>query len=147
MQWDPQETWKMDFESILPYVNVFLPNEMELISLTGKSDMREAIDHISRYTEILVIKRGNKGSIVVNKNNFFDLPPFLNQNVVDTVGAGDSFNAGFIFKYIQKESIQECQRFGNLAGAVSTTAAGGTGAFKDFETFRKASMKYFDVVI
>ena len=147
MQWDPKETWDMDMEDILPHVNVFLPNEMELKSLTGKKDLYEAIDSVKKYSETIVIKRGNKGSIVVQDNNLFDLPSFLNEKVIDTVGAGDSFNAGFIFKYIQNGNISECQKFGNLAGAVSTTAAGGTTAFKNYESFRKSALDNFGIVI
>jgi sugar/nucleoside kinase (ribokinase family) len=147
MQWDPKETWDMDMEDILPHVNVFLPNEMELKSLTGKKDLYEAIDSVKKYSETIVIKRGNKGSIVVQDNNLFDLPSFLNEKVIDTVGAGDSFNAGFIFKYIKNENISECQKFGNLAGAVSTTAAGGTTAFRNYESFRKAALDNFGIVI
>jgi sugar/nucleoside kinase (ribokinase family) len=147
MQWDPKETWDMDMEDILPHVNVFLPNEMELKSLTGKKDLYEAIDSVKKYSETIVIKRGNKGSIVVQDNNLFDLPSFLNEKVIDTVGAGDSFNAGFIFKYIKNENISECQKFGNLAGAVSTTAAGGTTAFKNYESFRKSALDNFGIVI
>jgi sugar/nucleoside kinase (ribokinase family) len=147
MQWDPKETWDMDMEEILPHVNVFLPNEMELRSLTGKKDLDEAIDSVKKYSETLVIKRGNKGSIVVQNNNLFDLPSFLNEKVIDTVGAGDSFNAGFIFKYIQNENISECQKFGNLAGAVSTTAAGGTTAFRNYDSFRKSALDNFGIVI
>ncbi len=147
MQWDPRETWDLDIVNILPYVNVFLPNEMELLSLTGKKDLKAAIEFVKKYTDILVIKRGNKGSILVQNDRIIEHPPFLNRNVVDTVGAGDSFNAGFIFKYIQGEDITRCQRFGNLAGAVSTTASGGTKAFKNFDTFRKAALDNFGISI
>jgi sugar/nucleoside kinase (ribokinase family) len=63
-----------------------------------------------------------------------ELPAFLNRSVVDAVGAGDSFNAGFIHKFIQKEPLEVCQEFGNLTGYISTTAAGGTAAFKDINT-------------
>jgi sugar/nucleoside kinase (ribokinase family) len=147
MQWDPKETWKMDIEAILPYVNVFLPNEMEIKYLSGKSDLKEAIDYIKKFTETLVVKRGNKGSIVVQKDYLVELPSFLNEKVIDTVGAGDSFNAGFILKYIKNENISVCHRFGNLAGAVSTTASGGTNAFKSYETFRKSAFDNFGIVI
>ena len=147
MQWDPQETWKLDIEDVLPHVNVFLPNEKELICLTGKKTLKESIEFIRKYTDILVIKRGNKGSKVVSGDQIDDLPPFLNKNVVDAIGAGDSFNAGFIYQYIQGKNLAECQRFGNLAGAISTTAAGGTAAFRDLETFRKIARDKFGVVI
>jgi sugar/nucleoside kinase (ribokinase family) len=147
MQWDPQETWKLDIEDVLPHVNVFLPNEKELMYLTGKKNLEDAIKSIKKFTEILVIKRGNKGSIVVSGDRKQDLPPFLNTRVVDAIGAGDSFNAGFIYKYIQGKDITECQRFGNLTGAVSTTAAGGTAAFRDPEIFKRTVREKFGVDI
>jgi sugar/nucleoside kinase (ribokinase family) len=147
MQWDPKESWDLDIETILPYVNVFLPNEKEIKFLTGKKDLAEAIDYIKKYTDTLVIKRGNQGSIVVHKGKLFDLPPYLNENVVDAIGAGDSFNAGYIYKYIQGDSISECQKFANLTGAVSTTASGGTKAFKNYESFRKTASDKFGVII
>jgi sugar/nucleoside kinase (ribokinase family) len=147
MQWDPNETWKLDIEDVLPHVNVFLPNEKELMFLTRKPDLKDAIDYIKAFTDILVVKRGNKGSLVIHQGNLIDLPPYLNKNVVDAIGAGDSFNAGFIYKFIQGKDISECQKFGNLTGAVSTTAAGGTKAFKDYESFRKTAFEKFGVII
>jgi sugar/nucleoside kinase (ribokinase family) len=147
MQWDPQETWNLDIKDVLPHVNVFLPNEKELMYLTGMNSLKEAIESVKKYTDILVIKRGNKGSIVVNGDLTSDMPPFLNRNVVDAIGAGDSFNAGFIYQYNQGKEIAECQRFGNLTGAVSTTAAGGTAAFHDHENFKRTAREKFGVDI
>ncbi len=134
MQWDPEEEWALDIEDILPHVNVFLPNEKELIYLSGKNDLNEAISFIKKYTDILAIKSGNEGSTVCFGDEIINLPAFLNESVVDAIGAGDSFNAGFIYKFIMGNSIPECQEFGNLSGAVSTTAHGGTAAFKDYDT-------------
>lgn len=147
MQWDPMETWKLDIPDVLPYVDVFLPNEQELILLTGTKTLNEAIDSVKKYTNILVIKRGNKGSMVHYKDQLSDLPPFLNKEVVDAIGAGDSFNAGFIFKFIGGKNIAECQKFGNLTGAVSTTAAGGTTAFENYEYFEKTAKEKFGIEI
>ena len=61
------------------------------------------------------------------------MPIFINPEYVDSIGAGDSFNSGFIKKYLENAPLSECLRFGNLMGAVSTTAAGGTAAFVDKE--------------
>ena len=76
-----------------------------------------------------------------------DLPAFLNKNVVDAIGAGDSFNAGFIYKYILGNTIPDCQQYGNLTGAVSTTAAGGITAFQDYEKFRKTAREKFGFTV
>ncbi|RIH63760.1 carbohydrate kinase family protein [Mariniphaga sediminis] len=145
MQWDPKETWKLDVADVLPHVDVFLPNETELKLLTGKNTMDEAIEAVKEYANILVIKRGNKGSVVFCEGQLVEMPAFLNKNVVDAIGAGDSFNAGFIYKFIQGKEIAECQKFGNLTGAVSTTAAGGTTAFEDYERFKQTAKKQFGV--
>ena len=147
MQWDPGETWDLDIEGVLPYVDVFLPNETELMCLTRKDNLDEAIQWIKKYTNILVVKRGNKGSMVYYQDQLTDLPPFLNEQVVDAIGAGDSFNAGFIYKFINGFSVADCQKFGNLTGAVSTTEAGGTAAFRDYERFKNTAKERFDFII
>ncbi len=143
MQWDPKETWELDIDDVLPHVDVFLPNEKELMLLTGKETLDDAIEAVKKYINVLVIKRGNQGSVVYHKGQLHELPAFLNKNVVDAIGAGDSFNAGFIYKFINGHTIPECQEFGNLTGAVSTTASGGTAAFQDYEKFKSIAKERF----
>lgn len=145
MQWDPAEKWDLDIPGVLPYVDVFLPNEKELMFLAGEDSVRKAIDKIKKYTNILAVKRGNEGSLVHHNDKLMELPAFLNKNVVDAIGAGDSFNAGFIVKYIGGNDLSVCQKFGNLAGAVNTTEAGGTGAFRNYEAFKKTAKEKFGV--
>mgnify|MGYP001422112444 CR=1 FL=1 len=58
-----------------------------------------------------------------------------------------SFPAGYIYKFINGHSVEECQKFGNLTGAVSTTAAGGTAAFENYEMFKKTAKERFGVDI
>jgi len=143
MQWDPDETWNLDISDILPYVDVFLPNEAELKFLTKQNDLYNAIYAIKEYVNVLVVKRGNKGSVVYNRGKIWDLPPFFNEHVVDCIGAGDSFNAGFIYKFVNGNDLTECQRFGNLTGAISTTAAGGTKAFESYKALKDLAWNKF----
>lgn len=147
MQWDPKETWELDVEDVLPYVDVFLPNETELTLLTGKDKLDEAIESVKNLIHVLAVKRGNKGSLTYYKGNKNELPAFLNKNVVDAIGAGDSFNAGFILKFINGSTVPECQEYGNLTGAISTTAAGGTAAFQDYEKFKSTARERFDFTL
>ena len=132
-QWDPDEKWDLDLEAILPFVDVFLPNEKELQFLTGCADLDQGLAKIAPYAHTVALKLGSEGSLCAHGDQKSRLAPFLNKNVVDAIGAGDSFNAGFIYKYIHGAKMEECQKFANMTGAVSTTAAGGTTAFTSLQ--------------
>lgn len=137
-QWDPVEAWALDYKSVLPKVTVFMPNEKELQCLTGAADLETAIASVLPYLGgCMMLKCGSEGSVLVGKDGSrTELPAFLNTDVVDAIGAGDSCNAGFVTAFVRGLPLEECQRTGNLTGAVSTTAAGGTGAFSSLQAVR-----------
>jgi len=145
MQWDPKEKWQLPVQKILPFVDVFLPNRQELIYLTGQINLKEAIKKLRDNANTVVVKMGNEGSFLFDTKAKLEktLPAYKNEQVVDAIGAGDSFNAGFIFKFIQGAPLEECQRFGNLCGAINTTAAGGTSAFQNYEQIMKIARERF----
>ena len=144
-QWDPLEKWDIDLKTILPHVDVFLPNEIELINLTGAKSFEEAITVIKGISNIAAIKQSEKGSTVLQKGEQKFIAAFHNPSVVDAIGAGDTFNAGFIYKFLQNAPLESCQRFANLTGYVNTTGAGGTGAFSATDDFLKMAMEKFNV--
>ena len=143
IQWDPKEKWNFNYREMLPFVDVFLPNEQEALLLTSESKLENAINKLTPLAKCVVIKLGSKGSIAVANGKSVFKESFFNDNVVDAIGAGDSFNAGFIFKYINGSKIDECQKFGNLTGAVNTTAAGGTAAFESYDQVVKVGKEKF----
>ena len=143
-QWDPVEKWDLDWKAILPMVTVFMPNETELKFLTRCATLEEAIETIRPYTNAAVIKCGSKGSILMRKG----MPDrrqdaLLNKNVVDCIGAGDSFNSGFITRLAAGDPLDVCQQYGNMTGAVNTTAAGGTTAFTCREDVERIGRERF----
>lgn len=143
VQWDPEEQWNFDYKKILPYVDIFLPNELELMKLTGKDSIENALKAIKNYGKYVLVKQGKRGSLLYYNNKLVKGKPFVNEKVVDAIGAGDSFNAGYIYKFIKGFSPEDCQIFGNLIGAISTTNSGGTGAFTNFdETINIAKNKF-----
>ena len=143
VQWDPWEKWDIPLMDLLPFVDVFLPNRQELENLTGKDDYNEALNSIKDVANIVALKLGNSGSMCMVDGKTTHMDAFLNNEVVDAIGAGDSFNAGFIFKYILNSPFEVCQKFGNLTGAVSTTAAGGTTAFQNIDQIMKIASEKF----
>ncbi len=147
MQFDPEEKWDFDYKKILPLVDIFMPNIQELTAVTGKKTLEEAVAEVRPYINVLVVKMGSKGSTVVTKEGEKFLPAMLNSNVVDAIGAGDSFNSGFITAFVQGKDLEYCQYLGNITGAINTTAAGGTGAFTSKEAVEDAALRYFNQAI
>jgi len=145
-QWDPDEKWDLDMADVLPYVDVFLPNEKEVYKLTQKESLPEALKVLENNANTVIIKMGNKGSVSWHNGNLKHQDSFFNHEVVDAIGAGDSFNAGFIYKFIHGHTVCDCQRFGNLIGAISTTKSGGTAAFKNYEQTMKIAQERFGYV-
>lgn len=144
-QWDPVEKWDFDYEKILPYVNVFLPNETELKLITQSHSLDEAVQKIRPFIDICVVKRGREGSLLLQKNQKpIHLDAFLNNETIDAIGAGDSFNAGFIHAFVKGETAENAQIIGNLTGAINTTAAGGTGAFTSKDAVKEIAMLKFN---
>ena len=143
-QWDPAEKWDLDWKQVLPMLTVFMPNETELKFLTRCETLEEAIETIRPYTNAAVIKCGSKGSILMRKGQpDRRQEALLNKNVVDCIGAGDSFNSGFIARLAAGDDLVRCQEYGNMTGAVNTTAAGGTTAFTCREDVEKIGRERF----
>jgi sugar/nucleoside kinase (ribokinase family) len=127
---DPDNLWADDVRAVLKNVDVFLPNEHEACKVAGTSDVDSALDVLSRLVPNVVIKRGSQGAVAKRGIQYFHAPS-LRVEPVDAVGAGDSFNAGFLHKFIHGSSLEDCLEYGNVTACLSATRAGGTEAFRD----------------
>ncbi len=143
-QWDPLEKWDLDFKTLLQYVDVFLPNQSELKALTNKSTITQAVEGLRNFVKILVVKNGRYGAVLWTEKDSIYQPAFVNKAVVDSIGAGDSFNAGFVHKFLQGKALKECLEFGAIIGAVSTTKSGGTNAFESISVVKHIAKSSFN---
>lgn len=143
-QWDPDEQWDMDISSWLPFVDIFMPNAAELKALTKTKDMAGALRCIRQLDHVIVVKNGKEGAYLWDGHDLQYQPAFLNQSVADCIGAGDSFNAGFIYRFLQQRSLSDCIEFGSLIGAVNTTQTGGTAAFENIVRIRQIARTLFN---
>ncbi len=143
-QWDPAEVWDLPLSELLPYVDVFMPNGTELKALTKTYDLDTAIQSINKLGNIIVIKDGNKGAYLCEGETVVYQPAFLNTKVVDSIGAGDSFDAGFIHCFVQGQPGKACLEFGAVMGAVNTTRSGGTGAFEKVALVKEIAQSSFN---
>lgn len=124
---DPDNKWDGGLEQILPLVDVLFCNEEELEKI-AKTDF--AAERVSAKVPLLVVKRGGRGASAYTRGQRIDVPS-LHVEAIDSVGAGDSFDAGFLHQWVRRAPLETCVAYGNLAGSLSVTRSGGTEAFID----------------
>jgi sugar/nucleoside kinase (ribokinase family) len=127
---DPDDRWEGGIRDVLRHVDIFLPNAREAMRLAKTRDAQSAAKDLAQIVPLVVVKIGAEGAIARRGKETWSSPA-LKLQVVDPVGAGDSFNAGFLHEYLKGSDVQTCLAAGNLAGALSVTRAGGTEAFRD----------------
>lgn len=123
-QWHPDLMEHPDIWDIISEAQVFLPNEKEATFLTKTNSPEAALSQLRKKVHSAVIKLGPKGAIGFDKDCENIKVPALNVNVVDTTGAGDSFNAGFLLAYLNKLPFKESLAYGNVCGSLSVSKAG-----------------------
>jgi sugar/nucleoside kinase (ribokinase family) len=129
---DPEDKWGGVLDELLDLVDVLLPNEGEICRIAKRGTLEEAIEALSQRVPCIAVKRGSRGSLVQAGEKRFTAAPVA-VAAVDTIGAGDSFNAGFLFAWVRGLGLEDCARAGNITGALSTLRSGGTEAFRDRE--------------
>ncbi len=124
--WDPQGRWD-SVRLLLPLVDVFLPNQAEACAIAGSKDVRKAAVWLADQAGLVSVKMGAEGALVVQGLQLFQAAA-PKVEVVDTIGAGDSFDAGFLYGYINGWRLEKALRLGVACGSLSTRLAGGTEA-------------------
>ncbi len=127
---DPSQAWHRGILEAIRQVDILMPNEREACLLAGENELDCAISVLRDLVPALVIKRGSEGATAFCGSQSWHVPaesaPF-----VDAVGAGDSFNAGFLHAWIRGWPIERALELGNRTGALSVAASGGTTAFRN----------------
>jgi sugar/nucleoside kinase (ribokinase family) len=133
---DPEDRWDDDLQQVLKFVDIFFPNEREAKKIARTEDLTQAIAKLSQAVSLVVVKLGSQGALARKGPQEWRAPQ-LHMKVIDVVGAGDSFDAGFIHRFLAGATVEECLKFANIAGAFSTTREGGTEAFRNREEVRR----------
>jgi sugar/nucleoside kinase (ribokinase family) len=126
--WDPEDRWE-GVRELLPLVDVFLPNEQEACAIAREADVFEAGRQLSDLGPLVVIKRGSEGATAFRSGERWEMgqppagePPLV---VVDSVGAGDNFDAGFLRGWLLGWDVTQCLRLGGRCARASLRHAGG----------------------
>ncbi len=129
--WDPG--WNADlrkdraFPGLAAAVDFLLLNDQETILYSGARRLDDAVTRWKRRARVLIIKRGARGSRWVSSAQDIEVAG-TRVRVVDTTGAGDAFNGGFLYGWLRDMPPRACLRLANQVGACSTRAAGGLAA-------------------
>jgi len=123
---DPSETWDRGLRETLKETDVCFPNEVELQAMGGSDNLVECLRALDNGHTLFVAKLGAAGCMAMECGDPVGVPAFAVQPV-DTTGAGDSFNSGFLHAWVRRRPLTEALRLGAACGALSTRAMGGTG--------------------
>ncbi|MDR3138312.1 MAG: sugar kinase [Treponema sp.] len=131
--WDDTGTWDFGIRDLLPHTDVFFPSETEALNVTGKPSVEEAAAELAGLCGIAVIKRGKLGAYCASKGRVYRTASYDDAPVVDTTGAGDSFNAGFIYGFVRGLPPERCLEYGNACGNICVGVMGGANADLNIE--------------
>ncbi|MGW7683565.1 carbohydrate kinase family protein [Kribbella sp. NPDC054772] len=130
---DPTGRWdRTVLDPILRVTDYFLPNAAEALALTGHPSVEDAAGILARRGPLVVVKNGSDGALAHNGSKVFTTPA-LKMDTVDSVGAGDSFDAGWVAAVLDGSRTERALAIAAACGSLSTRAAGGTAAQPDWD--------------
>jgi sugar/nucleoside kinase (ribokinase family) len=122
---DPAEKWGAELIELLDEVDLFLPNDVELLGITGATTLLDGLQSLTGRRARTIVKRGSQGSATFDGEQLMAGPAYP-MDCVESTGAGDSFNAGFIHAWLRDKSLVDCLRWAGASGSLSTRGVGGT---------------------
>ena len=121
--WDPSEKWDLPDE-LLSNIDIIFPNLNEALLLAGYSDLESAVKALAAKVPVVAVKLGVEGALAESGGIRVKLPaPAV--EVIDTIGAGDNFDAGFLYAHLCGLSLEQCLRCGICCGSASAAKPGG----------------------
>jgi len=117
MSWESQEEAGLAVRLALPFIDVLIGNQPELMLVAGESDLDSATDALRPKVPVVVSKLGELGTRVWMGSQSVFQPPYK-VDVTTTIGAGDGFASGFLYALLQDKPMTECLHYGNAAAAI-----------------------------
>lgn len=130
--------WMVALEDVLPYVDLLFCDETEARKITTNDDLHEAGQTLLKAgAKTVIIKQGSEGSTVFREGWHHHQNAIVMGTLVDSIGAGDTFDAAVLYGWLQGWSWEHCLLFGSIAAGFTVTGVGGTQTMPDLETVLK----------
>jgi sugar/nucleoside kinase (ribokinase family) len=133
---DNKNQWNSGIWKCLEFIDVLMMNETEAINISKAKSTNRALEFFGQKVPTVVIKLGSKGVIAKSRGQVLQLPTYK-VKVVDATGAGESFDAGFLFGQLSGLDFRQSLLVGNACGALSTQGVGGTSTQPSWEEVQK----------
>ncbi|MES0341344.1 MAG: PfkB family carbohydrate kinase [Candidatus Humimicrobiaceae bacterium] len=133
---DPSGEWNDKIYEILSHIDVFMINKKEALMITKKDNIDDALEELGELVKTIVIKLGMQGYIAKHNGNIYS-GDSLNADFKDSTGAGDNFDAGFIYGFLNNMEPEKSLYIGNICGAKSVEYLGGSGTKEKFDKIHK----------
>jgi sugar/nucleoside kinase (ribokinase family) len=125
--WDPSERWDGGLRDLLAHTDLFLPNATEATRVADVAEPDEAVVALADIAAVVVAKSGAEGAVAARGGQLVRASaPAI--DALDTTGAGDAFDAGFLASWLAGDPLERSLAIANACGALSTRAAGGVDA-------------------
>ena len=139
---DPYDEWGDEIRDVFRDTSVLFLNEIELELTTGSGDIEQGLRQLATDSTLAVVKLGARGAAALDASGLIERVPAMEVDVVDTTGAGDSFNAGFLHAWLRDLSLAEALRCGVVCGSLSTRGLGGCEAQPDAVQLRENLVRF-----
>jgi sugar/nucleoside kinase (ribokinase family) len=131
--WYPNDLGESSMSAILKYGTFLMPNLAEAAVITGEQAPEEAVRLLSKMVPTAIVKMGARGVVACQRGQLTYCSALPVKDVIDSTGAGDAFNGGFIYGILKGYSLDDALRCGTICGGLSTTALSGTAAIPKAE--------------
>jgi sugar/nucleoside kinase (ribokinase family) len=139
--WDPTGEWNSGLLALLEHADWFLPNSEEARRITGVDDLEIAASALVESGCTVAAKLGAGGGLLARGEEIFQVPAYRVE-VFDTIGAGDSFDAGFVAAMLRGAPLRRALETAVVCGSLSTRASGGVEAQPTMDEVERALVGY-----
>jgi sugar/nucleoside kinase (ribokinase family) len=125
--------WSKILMPLLKHTDILFLDENEAKGVTGKENIDEVVGILKNYpVPMIIVKMGEKGALGLNQGEILKQEVYPVVNFVDSIGAGDSFDTGFIYAILSGKDFKSALAFAAYTAGKSCEGIGGTATFPSY---------------